>query len=274
MTGHIPIIEDVTLTMIVRDEIINPAGGLLPVLELQAPHYPEVVIVDTGSVDGTRELLEHLSGRDFYPHIKVFDHRFMGYADARNFANSKVGTKYAMVVDADEIMFQDDIAKLYGYSLGEPLSPLGIYVDFINVYTVMVTEDKGSGGGWNPRCYQAAFGKFQHEKWERLVFPEDNGLVMETYPSKKAGDALPKIYHFIADDTVRKREEWYDLISWHVNEENPPSSCKNLMSWKKPSRYVLRRYLIDIDEVISRLFSLGIEFPDKTKQRLEEVLLG
>ena len=74
--------DDVTLGIIVRDELMNPAGGILSMLNQHINSFSNVVVLDTGSVDGTRELLEHLSGQ--YSHLKLYDGRFKGYAHARN----------------------------------------------------------------------------------------------------------------------------------------------------------------------------------------------
>ena len=288
MIEHTPVIEDVTLTMIVRDEIINPAGGLLPVLELQAPHYPEVVIVDTGSVDGTRELLEHLSGRDFYPHIKVFDHRFNGYADARNFANSKVGTKYAMVVDADEIFFKQGIEKLAEIILN--LNPLGVQIIFynINIHNPIIAGYKCRGMGWYTRCYQTAHVVFNYPYGEDVQFTSGDlkkiivtsHYSQSSYLSDKTCEEILSIHHFIPtssmytdlnrkSDITLKFDEWYHFFDFHLRENTPPSECKHFMNWKTPSVETLARYGINLDDVLSRLKSFGIKLPRKTKKRME-----
>src|SRR3989344_6201306 len=99
-------LQDITLTMIVRDELMNPAGGLLPMLEYHLPHFPEAVVLDTGSVDGTRQLLEEM--RREYPQLGVYDATFEGYGPARNTANGYVKTKYTLMLDADEMIGRPD----------------------------------------------------------------------------------------------------------------------------------------------------------------------
>src|SRR3989338_11169897 len=78
------ILPNTALCAIVRDELMNPAGGIENFVRLNVPHVEEAVIVDTGSVDGTREKLEEL--REQYPHMKVFDHPFDGFANSRNYS--------------------------------------------------------------------------------------------------------------------------------------------------------------------------------------------
>ncbi|MCR4327705.1 MAG: glycosyltransferase [Nanoarchaeota archaeon] len=96
------VLPDVSLCAIVRDEKVNPAGGIKRFVESHVPYVEEAVIVDTGSIDGTREVLEELELK--CKNLKVYDRKFIGFADARNFSLSKANTKYALVLDADELL--------------------------------------------------------------------------------------------------------------------------------------------------------------------------
>lgn len=96
------ILQDVSLCAIVRDEKLNPAGGIERFVISHVPFVEEAIIVDTGSLDGTREILEGLQQK--YKNLKVFDHKFEGFADARNYSLSKAKTKYTLVLDADELI--------------------------------------------------------------------------------------------------------------------------------------------------------------------------
>jgi glycosyltransferase involved in cell wall biosynthesis len=101
MTKNV-VLPDTSLCVIVRDEITNPAGGIERFVDSHVPFVEQAVIVDTGSIDGTREKLEELQGK--YPNLKVFDIPFEGYADARNKSLSFVKTKRALILDADELL--------------------------------------------------------------------------------------------------------------------------------------------------------------------------
>lgn len=100
--GEKTILKDVSLCSIVRDEKMNPAGGIQRFVESHVPFVEEAVIVDTGSIDGTREILEELE--NWYPHLKVFDHKFNRYGPSRNVSLKKAETKYALILDADELL--------------------------------------------------------------------------------------------------------------------------------------------------------------------------
>jgi len=66
----------------------------------------EVIVVDTGSTDKTREIVIRLGAKVFY---KDWTNDF---SDARNFSISKATKDWILVLDADEIIAQDDLEKL------------------------------------------------------------------------------------------------------------------------------------------------------------------
>ena len=105
------VLPNVTLAGIVRDEMMNPAGGIVDYIHSALPFVEEAVIVDTGSVDGTRQALTKLKRK--YPQLKVFDTVFIGYAEARNFNIQLIepGRK-VLVLDADERLTRDDFKEI------------------------------------------------------------------------------------------------------------------------------------------------------------------
>jgi glycosyltransferase involved in cell wall biosynthesis len=96
------ILPDTSLCAIVRDEKMNPAGGIKRFIDSHVPYVEQAVIADTGSVDGTREILEEMQAK--YSNLKVVDFQFNGYADARNKSLKYVQTKRALILDADELL--------------------------------------------------------------------------------------------------------------------------------------------------------------------------
>jgi len=68
-----------SLCAIVRDEIQNPTGGVEDFLAWTLPFVEEAVVVDTGSIDGTKEILTR--AQEIYPHLKVYDPTFEGFAE-------------------------------------------------------------------------------------------------------------------------------------------------------------------------------------------------
>lgn len=76
------VLPDVSLAAIVRDEMMNPAGGVEDFIRSTVPYVREAIVVDTGSLDGTREKLEELQAE--FLQLKVYDHDFRGFADIQD----------------------------------------------------------------------------------------------------------------------------------------------------------------------------------------------
>lgn len=92
----------VSLTMIVRDEEAN----LPKCLESVAGLFDEIVVVDTGSVDGTLEIALARGAR-------VFDFAWVDdFAAARNAALARAAGDYAFWLDADDVVDPPERGKL------------------------------------------------------------------------------------------------------------------------------------------------------------------
>lgn len=107
------ILPNTTLAAIVRDEEDNPAHGVEAWLRASLPYVERAIVVDTGSVDRTRKILEELKIN--YPHLQVFDRKFDDFASSRNFSLEKVKTKRALVLDADELLLPDEYERINDY---------------------------------------------------------------------------------------------------------------------------------------------------------------
>jgi len=108
-----PRLKNTGLCAIVKDEKMNAAGGIGDFIESTLPYLAGGVIIDTGSTDGTRQILERTTIR--FPGLKVFDKLFNGFADARNYSLEKfkeTGLEFAFVLDADERLTKQDFIKL------------------------------------------------------------------------------------------------------------------------------------------------------------------
>jgi glycosyltransferase involved in cell wall biosynthesis len=92
----------VSLTMIVRDEEKNISACLQSVAGL----FDEIVVVDTGSTDRTREIAREFGA-------KVFDFAWVDdFAAARNEALARATGDYAFWLDADDVVDPPERAKL------------------------------------------------------------------------------------------------------------------------------------------------------------------
>lgn len=92
----------ISLCMIVKDE----EQTISKCLESVKSVVDEIIIVDTGSTDGTKEIVKKYDA-------KVYDFQWIeDFSAARNFAFSKATKEYILWLDADDIIDTEDIKKL------------------------------------------------------------------------------------------------------------------------------------------------------------------
>lgn len=108
-----------SLCMIVRDEEDVLERCLKSIKDI----VDEIIIVDTGSIDKTKEIA--LKYTDKLYHFEWIDN----FAAARNFSFSKAEKDFVMWLDADDVIWEEDIKKLK--ELKEELSNDTDYVTMI-----------------------------------------------------------------------------------------------------------------------------------------------
>lgn len=92
----------ISVCMIVRDE----EAVLARVLSKVTSFADEIIVVDTGSVDATRDIALRYTD-------KVFDYEWhYDFAEARNYSYSKAESDYIMWLDADDDIDEDDIKRI------------------------------------------------------------------------------------------------------------------------------------------------------------------
>lgn len=228
------VLKDTSLCAIVKDEIMNPAGGILDFVDSTVPFVEEAVIVDTGSVDGTREVLEEC--RIKYKHLKVRDRPFDNYAASRNFSLEHATKKWALILDADERLTEEDFEivaeeqkisrrRLKGYNL--PICNL-----FPSGEELVIA-------GLNPRLFFGGVARFHKAVFEEVVFSSNLFIVPEIR------DSAASIKHFLAsrEAMTKKGGEWYgswpvdiavsDRCVHHESRVDSPRDCTNYQLWKK-----------------------------------------
>ncbi len=265
-------LSDVTLTMIVRDELMNPAGGLHAVLSRHLPYFQNVVVLDTGSVDGTRQLLEEMAGE--YSQLKVYDAEFKGYGPARNTANKYVKTEYTLMVDADEVMgspdeFTEEVKKALDF--GPKKAALNVPIK-----TIFPSGKSLNLGGWNPRIFQQNAARFIKNVWEEVAI---GGKIQKvSKPSKYLG-LKNIVYHFTPSTHAwsKKNEEWYTPLEpktdWGILKGGTyngeaPSQINSFPLWKTPNPTALLRYGIDVQTEIEELEKRGLRVHPGIIERL------
>jgi glycosyltransferase involved in cell wall biosynthesis len=97
----------ISLCMIARDEEAFIGDAIRSVF----PIVSEVIVVDTGSVDRTKEIVTSLGA-------KVFDFQWINdFAAARNFSLTKATGDWILVLDGDEAIAESDLAELQRLTL-------------------------------------------------------------------------------------------------------------------------------------------------------------
>ena len=107
----------------------NEQDILARCLDSYAGTYDELIIVDTGSTDNTKEIAAHYTD-------KIYDFEWINdFSAARNFAFSKAGCDYIFSADADEVL--DDTNN---YALRELKHMLLPEIDIVQMYYVNASE--------------------------------------------------------------------------------------------------------------------------------------
>lgn len=232
-------LRDTTLCAIVRDEKMNPAGGIGMWAHSHLPYVESAVVIDTGSIDGTLEELHELKKE--YPHLEIYQHLWQDFADARNFGLEKIKTRRALVLDADELLTSQDLERLsefvdknekirlFGFNFAQLFPNLGYYitsVEEVMAYRLFDVE------GINYHVESTGYSEDLHiDDYRRWLWTP------------------VKIKHFLAPSQNRekKKANWYLGGGW---KNTPPIEDAKVNGWKKFNPWRLKYPIpskIDID---------------------------
>ncbi|MGE5576076.1 MAG: glycosyltransferase [Syntrophothermus sp.] len=128
--------QRVSLCMIARDE----EDSLPACLEAATPEVDEIIVVDTGSTDRTKEIaagygggLARTGGAN-QPIVRIFDFPWADdFAAARNFSLGKASGDWILVLDADEVIESGARRKLADFAAGgERVGQVEIVSEFLS----------------------------------------------------------------------------------------------------------------------------------------------
>lgn len=87
--------------------------------------FPEVLILDTGSKDASREIAS------LFPNVRLIEASFTGFGPSHNHASSLAKNDWILSIDADEVVSKELAKEI----LSLPLSPENVYsLPFHNYY--------------------------------------------------------------------------------------------------------------------------------------------
>ncbi|MEK6889910.1 MAG: glycosyltransferase [Nanoarchaeota archaeon] len=227
-----------TLCAIVRDEMMNPAGGIRRFVESHVPFVEQAVIIDTGSKDGTREELDRLTRE--YANLRVYDEDFIDFSSARNKSLEKVKTAWTLVLDADELLTRKNF-KTVRRAITDNPKHLGYSFEFRNI-----TPNGGNceGVAHNPRLFSRVLAPFYERPWGKKG-EELFSVMLSTSGSRSFDDAvvnipgavkkLPaSIIHFVPNfnNNMHKHTEFYNVREGTLLRYRQPCSLPNFNKWK------------------------------------------
>ncbi len=195
------ILPETTLAAIVRDEAMNPAGGIERFLRATLPHVEAAVIVDTGSVDDTKDILSNLDKE--YPNLRVFHREWDNFAPSRNHSLSKVETKRVLVLDTDELLTHEDYEVMAEFMEENPV--WGYWFTFRNVYPDGA-QLRNNYDMMNPRLFEVDGVEYE----EGHTHGAHEGLPFGLFAGRTL-DAPVEIKHFLPSKEAkdRKKHNWY-----------------------------------------------------------------
>ena len=155
--------------------------------------FPEVVILDTGSTDGTLEI-----ARKFH-NVKIFTAFFQGFGKTHNIATSFASNDWVFSLDSDEVLSEELIAEL----LAKELDPQCVYA--VRRKNFLYGKEIKGCSGWNPdwvfRLYHRKSTSFDdaevHEKIILGSLRRENLLhTMSHIPYRRVSDFLQKMQSY------------------------------------------------------------------------------
>lgn len=202
----------ISLCMIVKNE----EAMLSRCLESVQHIADEMVIVDTGSSDGTKDI-----ARSFGAAVYDYDWND-SFADARNFALGKAAMEWILLMDADDAFEAEDTGKLFELLVRD--NEANVYYFQTLSYMGDVPDKSKTISNMNVRLVRNRHGYlFKGDIHEQLV---NNSL-----PESRVGMADIRIYHYGYLNSVveskQKRERNMALIRKELDKEpdNPFMLC-------------------------------------------------
>lgn len=211
--------ETISLCMIVKNEEKN----LIKCLMHAKPLVNEMIIIDTGSIDRTKDIAQAFGA-------KKFDFQWTDdFSQARNFSLSQATGKWILVLDADEVISFVDHDSLRGVverSASEPFAYQFIIRNYIIPMNVGWTANNGryreeAGTGWFPSMTVRLFPNDKHIRFENPVHEflynslSNTGMIIK--------DCEIPIHHYgnlNSVKTVKKGEEYYRIGKHKISEKS------------------------------------------------------
>ncbi|MCX7606462.1 MAG: glycosyltransferase family 2 protein [Bacteroidia bacterium] len=168
----------------------NEAHRIRPTLEALQGWVDEIVIVDSGSTDSTREIA------CAFPGVRWYERTFMGYGPQKNYANRLASGRYILSIDADEVVspeLREAIVAEKGRWSAQAYSLLRVAI-----YCGAPVR----AGDWYPDWKVRLFAR-EIAHWDEAPVHERLILSDSVRPKRLSGELWHYSYHTVAEHVVR-----------------------------------------------------------------------
>ena len=220
----------ISLAIIVHNEEENLGACLAAAKDV----VDEIIVIDSHSTDQTVEI-----ARSF--NAKVFQKKFIDFADQKNYAVSQCSGDYILSLDADEVLSETLKASIL--SLKRDTNPI-LPAYFLN----RKTNYCGSWVnycGWYPE-YILRFWKKELGQWDGSIH-ETVKLRTEIKPGKLKGNLLHYSYKTIQEHE-KKIERYTGMMAKKMQSEGKKGSRLKLLYkpiWSFFQKYILQLGILD-----------------------------
>lgn len=144
----------VSVIVLTKNEAANIHGCIQRLAE-----FEEVVVVDSGSTDGTPDIL----ARDF-PDVRVYQHPFKDFGDQRNWAidHTDVKSEWILFLDADEHCTAELSDEIYGVVTSDR-GEVGYYLTCRNIFLNRWIKRCTMFPSWQLRLFRKSCVRYRKE---------------------------------------------------------------------------------------------------------------
>lgn len=160
-------------------------------------HFPEVIILDTGSSDKTLEIAKQ------FLNTRVEEVKFSGFGPLRNYAAQVAKHDWILALDSDEVLSEALQKQLHSLSP----DPDCVYeIKFINFYRGKQIK----GCGWQPESHVRLY----HKKRTRFSEVQvHEGVVTENFKIVKIDKPILHTPYRTVSDFLAKMQHYSDLFA-------------------------------------------------------------
>ncbi|MGR3952120.1 MAG: glycosyltransferase family 2 protein [Chlamydia sp.] len=190
--------------------------------------FPEVILLDTGSVDETCSIGES------YKNVKIFHRPFVGFGETHNIASSLATYDWIFSIDSDEVVTQELAKEIISLALDES----AVYtIPRNNYYRGKLIK----GCGWYPDRVKRLYNRKRTSFSKALVHE-----TVEVQIDMRRIELRYGVDHYPYDtvrDFLKKLDSYSSLYASQMEGKSYPTFCTTLLHtfWAFFRNYLLRR---------------------------------